>query len=207
MGVRCSCCLGCGDPVRARCRDRIRAAPPLWRQSAPIVVRWHGRGAKSLVLRRSVVRPPLVISQIASRLRLKRVADWVLEMNPFASRPLRTDSRQIQRANFSEIIRSRYAVLAVLLNMPGNSILGGGGGLAFWAGCRDHIASGRTSFSVMIAVAPSRSFSLQGKSDARARCPASPATHSTAAENRAVPTTSGRFRGCAAAWFHRWPIG
>jgi hypothetical protein len=33
-----------------------------------------------------------------------------------------------------KLVRSRYALLAVALNTPGNSLLGGGGGLAFIAG-------------------------------------------------------------------------
>ncbi|NNL35816.1 MAG: hypothetical protein HKP35_08360 [Silicimonas sp.] len=51
-------------------------------------------------------------------------------------------------------MRNRYLALAIAINVPGNSLVGGGGGLAFVAG-----ASGLFSFpafllTIMLAVAP-----------------------------------------------------
>lgn len=123
-------------------------------KAAPIV---YAGMVGALILSFCVGRfiPLRFISQIASWLRLKRVADWVLEIE---SVPPQGRSELIAarfKGRFSQrIIRSRYAVLAVLLNMPGNSILGGGGGLAFLAGVSGLYRFWPYLVSVMIAVAP-----------------------------------------------------
>lgn len=52
------------------------------------------------------------------------------------------------------LLRNRYVALALLLNVPGNVILGGGGGIAFAAGaCRLFSAPGFL-LTILIAVAP-----------------------------------------------------
>lgn len=50
--------------------------------------------------------------------------------------------------------RYRCCVLAVLLNAPGNSVLGGGGGIAFGVGLSRAIAVPRFALTVALAVAP-----------------------------------------------------
>ncbi len=99
--------------------------------------------------------PLRYISQIASWLRLKKVADLVadIDSSPAQDRPELMATRL--KGRFAKrILRSRYALLAVLLNMPGNSILGGGGGLAFLAGVSGLYRFWPYLLSVLIAVAP-----------------------------------------------------
>ncbi|WP_214568601.1 hypothetical protein [Aliiroseovarius lamellibrachiae] len=52
------------------------------------------------------------------------------------------------------LLRNRYVLLVLLLNLPGNSVLGGGGGLAFLAGMSGLYGLCRYFVSVLIAVAP-----------------------------------------------------
>jgi len=123
-------------------------------KAAPIV---YSGMVGALVLSFCIGRfvPLRYISQIASWLRLKSVTDWVagIASTPAQDRPelmaTRLKSRFAQR-----LLRSRYALLAVLLNMPGNSILGGGGGLAFLAGVSGLYRFWPYLVSVLIAVAP-----------------------------------------------------
>ncbi len=52
------------------------------------------------------------------------------------------------------LLRHRYVALALLLNMPGNVILGGGGGIAFAAGACRLFSTGAFILTILIAVAP-----------------------------------------------------
>lgn len=52
------------------------------------------------------------------------------------------------------VIRYRYVVLAVLLNIPGNAIIGGGGGLALVAGLSRLYAFRATVITLVLAVSP-----------------------------------------------------
>lgn len=48
----------------------------------------------------------------------------------------------------------RYLVLAALVNLPGNSVVGGGGGIAFTAGFSRLFRPGWTALTIAVAVAP-----------------------------------------------------
>ena len=48
----------------------------------------------------------------------------------------------------------RYALLAVLLNLPGNMVIGGGGGIAFTAGFTRLFRPGWTTAAIALAVLP-----------------------------------------------------
>lgn len=52
------------------------------------------------------------------------------------------------------LLRRRYVALALLLNMPGNVVLGGGGGLAFAAGACRLFRTGAFLLTILIAVLP-----------------------------------------------------
>jgi len=52
------------------------------------------------------------------------------------------------------LLRHRYVAMALLLNMPGNVILGGGGGIAFAAGACRLFSTGGFVLTILIAVAP-----------------------------------------------------
>ncbi len=52
------------------------------------------------------------------------------------------------------LLRNRYIALALLLNMPGNVILGGGGGIAFAAGACRLFRTDAFVLTILLAVAP-----------------------------------------------------
>jgi hypothetical protein len=52
------------------------------------------------------------------------------------------------------LLRNRYIALALVLNLPGNVVLGGGGGIAFAAGACRLFSTAGFLLTVLIAVAP-----------------------------------------------------
>ena len=52
------------------------------------------------------------------------------------------------------LLRQRYLALALLLNMPGNFVLGGGGGIAMMAGLSRVFSPPLFLLMTMLAVAP-----------------------------------------------------
>lgn len=52
------------------------------------------------------------------------------------------------------LLRNRYVLLAVALSIPGNSVVGGGGGLAFFAGMSGLYGFWQYTLVVLCAVAP-----------------------------------------------------
>lgn len=52
------------------------------------------------------------------------------------------------------LIRNRYVALALAINIPGNTVVGGGGGLAFLAGASGIYSFGAFLITILIAVAP-----------------------------------------------------
>jgi hypothetical protein len=52
------------------------------------------------------------------------------------------------------LARHRYVALAVLINVPGNAVIGGGGGLAFAAGMSGVFSIPAFLITVAIAVLP-----------------------------------------------------
>lgn len=52
------------------------------------------------------------------------------------------------------LLRNRYIALALLLNLPGNVVLGGGGGIAFAAGACRLFSTSAFLVTILIAVAP-----------------------------------------------------
>lgn len=99
--------------------------------------------------------PLQVMSDLAHWLRLQRAASLVDEI---AQTPLsqRADTilRRLEGQFGKKVLQNRYVLLAVLLNMPGNSLLGGGGGLAFLAGISGLYRPWAFLVTVLIAVAP-----------------------------------------------------
>ena len=99
--------------------------------------------------------PLRYISRGALWLGLKRVAEWVSEIEaiPVQDRP-ELLAGKLKGRFAKRMMRNRYALLAVLMNMPGNSVLGGGGGLAFLAGVSGLYRFWLYLIYVLIAVAP-----------------------------------------------------
>ncbi|MDP4032500.1 MAG: hypothetical protein Q8P60_06570 [Pseudorhodobacter sp.] len=52
------------------------------------------------------------------------------------------------------VVRHRYVALALLINLPGNSVIGGGGGILLLAGLSRLFAVGAIALTMAIAVAP-----------------------------------------------------
>ena len=63
-------------------------------------------------------------------------------------------ARTIPSSFGSKLVRNRYLVLAIALNTPGNSLVGGGGGLAFLAGKSGVFGFWPFVTTVSLAVAP-----------------------------------------------------
>jgi hypothetical protein len=52
------------------------------------------------------------------------------------------------------IVKYRYVNLAVLINIPGNSVIGGGGGIAFVSGLSGMFRTPLTMLTIALATAP-----------------------------------------------------
>jgi hypothetical protein len=99
--------------------------------------------------------PPAWIAGALGALGLMRARDLVLTSS---------DLSYSERTRFLEthaparwlpfLLRHRYVALGLLLNMPGNVILGGGGGIAFAAGACRLFSPGAFLLTILIAVAP-----------------------------------------------------
>ncbi|WP_324754933.1 hypothetical protein [Roseovarius sp. Pro17] len=86
---------------------------------------------------------------------LRKAANLILELD--AAHPddrLNMLSRITPRGVSQRLLRHRYLLLAVALNTPGNSLLGGGGGLAFVAGASRLFAFWPFLATIICAVAP-----------------------------------------------------
>jgi hypothetical protein len=99
--------------------------------------------------------PVSAISRVFNYLGLERVHNFLTQLEPLsADERLALLVSHTPRRFVPAMLRHRYLALAVLLNLPGNSLVGGGGGIAFTAGL-----SGLYSFVgfllvITVAVAP-----------------------------------------------------
>ena len=123
-------------------------------QAAPIV---YAGMVGALILSYAVARlvPLAVLGRFARWLGLIRVSGLIEEMasTPRSERAALISGKLDGRIS-SAMLRNRYVVLAILLNTPGNSVLGGGGGLAFTAGISGLYRFWPYLLTVLIAVAP-----------------------------------------------------
>lgn len=99
--------------------------------------------------------PPRSIAEILGTLRLKRTSDMVRRLEPL-------DSQQrleflLQRASTRIVpflLRHRFVALAVALNLPGNALIGGGGGICLVAGFSRLFTFPQYMLTVALAVSP-----------------------------------------------------
>lgn len=99
--------------------------------------------------------PLPVLSRFAGWLRLKSTAALVDELaNAAPQDRAGVVSSKLDNRFGSAVLTNRYVALALLLNLPGNSVLGGGGGLAFVAGVSGLYRFWAYLISVLVAVAP-----------------------------------------------------
>jgi hypothetical protein len=81
-----------------------------------------------------------------------RRLDRVRRLN--ARRRLALLRRALPRRVAPHLLRHRYLLLALLFNLPGNAVLGGGGGIAALAGLSGVFATAPTALTIALAVAP-----------------------------------------------------
>jgi hypothetical protein len=96
-----------------------------------------------------------VFKQIAVDLRFAGVSNLIDEITPLSGE----QRQQLLQERLPKwipaaVIRYKYVVLGLLLNLPGNAIIGGGGGLALIAGFSGLYATRPTALTLAIAVAP-----------------------------------------------------
>ena len=99
--------------------------------------------------------PASVIASVFEYCGLTRAHHLVMKMTPLdpqARLALLTTSAPSGAASF--LLRHRYLALIVLLNVPGNSIVGGGGGIALTAGMSGLFPFPAYLMSILLAVAP-----------------------------------------------------
>ncbi|MFD3190625.1 hypothetical protein ACFMPD_10165 [Sedimentitalea sp. HM32M-2] len=94
-------------------------------------------------------------ARLFAALGFANTADLVIEMSrldPDAG--LRLLIAHMPRRLLPTLLRHRYLAIIALFNLPGNSLLGGGGGIAFIAGMSRLFSFPKYLASVLLAVAP-----------------------------------------------------
>jgi hypothetical protein len=99
--------------------------------------------------------PARFVAAVFENLGLRKARDLVLRLAPFNSEErLQFLSAKAPSRWLPLLLRYRCLALIVLFNVPGNSAIGGGGGIAFTAGlCGLYSIAGYVA-AVLIAVAP-----------------------------------------------------
>jgi hypothetical protein len=97
----------------------------------------------------------LVFKRVMTDLHLSRVSNLIELIAPLSG-PQRLQLLHERLPNWlpPTLIRYRYVVLALLLNVPGNAVIGGGGGLALIAGFSRLYSVKSTLITFAIAVSP-----------------------------------------------------
>ena len=88
-------------------------------------------------------------------LHMKRACALLDKVQPLS----RTERLGLLKQKIPHILRpllvdGRYALIAVLLNIPGNAVIGGGGGILFIAGLSRLFSTGWIILTLIVAVAP-----------------------------------------------------
>lgn len=99
--------------------------------------------------------PVGVLATLLSFLRMRRAAELVLRAAPLARQErLALLLKGAPPRVVALALRHRYIALALSVNVPGNAIIGGGGGIMMLAGMSGIFAPLPTTLSIMIAVSP-----------------------------------------------------
>lgn len=95
------------------------------------------------------------LRNLVADLRLRRVCALIemLEAMPREQR-LQALNQRLPRPLRPLLIRQRYLLLALLINLPGNAVIGGGGGLALLAGLSRLYAPRATALTMALACMP-----------------------------------------------------
>lgn len=121
---------------------------------APLV---YGATVVSMMLAYSAGRvlPITVLEWVLGGLRMRRAAGLVARAAPLpreARLAMLLDGAPPRVVALA--LRHRYVALALSVNIPGNAVIGGGGGIMLMAGLSGLFAPGPTLLAVMIAVSP-----------------------------------------------------
>lgn len=99
--------------------------------------------------------PPYCLERAFRFLGLRRAADLVAQTDGLhPQQRLQVLSQHAPRAFVPMLLRLRYLALALAFNLPGNSVAGGGGGLAMFAGLSRLFGWPGFLATVAVAVAP-----------------------------------------------------
>lgn len=133
-------------------------------------------GLSLMMMEGSWIAPQIYISTVAGLVLAYAVGEWM----PYArlrrvfedlrlSKACRllSETESLTRAERMQVLRTRapkilhplasryrYLLLAILLNLPGNAVVGGGGGIMFTAGLSRLFLPSKTTLTIIIAVAP-----------------------------------------------------
>lgn len=121
---------------------------------APLV---YGATVLALCLSYTLGRllPLTALAQLLAVLRLRRAADLVLRAEPLSQEgrlAMLLDGAPPRMIALA--LRHRYVALALALNIPGNALIGGGGGIALLAGLSGLFAPLPTLLAFAVAVSP-----------------------------------------------------
>ncbi|MDZ4096115.1 MAG: hypothetical protein U1D35_14540 [Paracoccaceae bacterium] len=99
--------------------------------------------------------PYRIMHQILFDLHLTRACKLIEKIEPLDSAARLALLQQRLPARIAPFaIRNRNLVLALLINMPGNSVIGGGGGIMLFAGMSRLFKTTTTALTMAVAVAP-----------------------------------------------------
>jgi hypothetical protein len=124
---------------------------------SPIVVLVYASMVAALSLSYGIGRfvPTAVTAALFNALGLTRASDLVLRMAPMdAHERLAILTENAPRRLVPLLLRHRFIALAVLVNLPGNTLIGGGGGIALAAGMSGLFSFPRYAATIAVAVAP-----------------------------------------------------
>ncbi len=96
-----------------------------------------------------------VFKQLAIDLRLTSISDMIEKTTPLSGEErLQMLNKKLPNWMPPAVIRFRYVSLGLLLNLPGNAFIGGGGGLALIPGMSGLYAPRATALALALAVSP-----------------------------------------------------
>jgi len=99
--------------------------------------------------------PPRFVARGLGRLGLTRARKLVADLEPLdAEDRLHFLARSAPSRIVPDMLRQRYLVLAVLFNLPGNAVIGNGGGIALIAGMSRLFPFPKYLFLVCLAITP-----------------------------------------------------
>lgn len=98
---------------------------------------------------------PASLRAVFRDLRMRRACELIDEIAPLDPEARLSRLRASLPGRLGErLTRWRYPVVAVLLNLPGNALIGGGGGIMLIAGISGLFAPRQAALTVALAVAP-----------------------------------------------------